>query len=98
MRAGSGRRLRPGGRVKSPSCRDGLQRRAGGLLLAGHLDTVPPKGNETPRRDGDTLWVRPDALTPFTTTFFGARDPNNWVSLVPQGLLASAADPARRGD
>ena len=25
------------------------------LVLAGHLDTVPPKDNETPRRDGDTL-------------------------------------------
>ena len=31
------------------------------------------------------LWVRPDVITPFTTTFFGARDPNNWVSMVPQG-------------
>jgi succinyl-diaminopimelate desuccinylase len=26
------------------------------VILAGHLDTVPPKGNETPRRDGDVLW------------------------------------------
>lgn len=26
------------------------------LLVAGHLDTVPPAGNETPRLDGDTLW------------------------------------------
>jgi succinyl-diaminopimelate desuccinylase len=26
------------------------------LVLAGHLDTVPPAGNETPRFDGDTLW------------------------------------------
>ncbi|WP_154792570.1 LamG-like jellyroll fold domain-containing protein [Occultella kanbiaonis] len=32
-----------------------------------------------------SLWLRPDALTPYTTTFFGARDPNNWVSLLPQG-------------
>jgi arabinan endo-1,5-alpha-L-arabinosidase len=31
------------------------------------------------------LWVKPDQLTRFTTTFFGARDPNNWVSLVPMG-------------
>jgi arabinan endo-1,5-alpha-L-arabinosidase len=31
------------------------------------------------------LWARPDQLTMFTTTFFGARDPNNWVSLVPRG-------------
>jgi succinyl-diaminopimelate desuccinylase len=26
------------------------------LVLAGHLDTVPPAGNETPRLHGDTLW------------------------------------------
>jgi len=31
------------------------------------------------------LWVKPAQLTEFTTTFFGARDPNNWVSLVPKG-------------
>jgi succinyl-diaminopimelate desuccinylase len=26
------------------------------LVLAGHLDTVPPVGNDRPRVDGDTLW------------------------------------------
>jgi succinyl-diaminopimelate desuccinylase len=26
------------------------------LVLAGHLDTVPPGGNETPKLEGDTLW------------------------------------------
>lgn len=26
------------------------------LILAGHLDTVPPNGNERARLDGDTLW------------------------------------------
>jgi succinyl-diaminopimelate desuccinylase len=26
------------------------------LVLAGHLDTVPPVGNEVPRLDADTLW------------------------------------------
>ncbi|WP_221585279.1 family 43 glycosylhydrolase [Microbacterium sp. G2-8] len=30
------------------------------------------------------LWLRPDALTPFSTTFFGARNDTNWVSLVPE--------------
>lgn len=32
-----------------------------------------------------SLWLRPDELTPFTTAFFGARDPNSWVSMVPRG-------------
>ena len=26
------------------------------LIVAGHLDTVPPAGNDAPRLDGDTLW------------------------------------------
>jgi succinyl-diaminopimelate desuccinylase len=26
------------------------------LLMAGHLDTVPPAGNERPRTEGDVLW------------------------------------------
>jgi succinyl-diaminopimelate desuccinylase len=26
------------------------------VVLAGHIDTVPPNGNERARRDGDTLW------------------------------------------
>ncbi|MGM7724752.1 LamG-like jellyroll fold domain-containing protein [Metabacillus sp. Hm71] len=32
-----------------------------------------------------SLWLKPEQLTTFTTTFFGARDSNNWVSLVPNG-------------
>ena len=31
------------------------------------------------------LWLRPDALTPLSTAFFGARDANAWVSVVPRG-------------
>jgi arabinan endo-1,5-alpha-L-arabinosidase len=32
-----------------------------------------------------SLWVKPEQLTMYTTTFFGARDANNWISLVPNG-------------
>ncbi|MGM0878062.1 MAG: LamG-like jellyroll fold domain-containing protein [Bacillota bacterium] len=32
-----------------------------------------------------SLWLNPEQLTDFTTTFFGARDSNNWISLVPRG-------------
>ena len=34
-----------------------------------------------------SLWIHPTELTPFTTTFFGARDSNNWVSIVPDGPI-----------
>ncbi|MDX8045300.1 LamG-like jellyroll fold domain-containing protein [Gracilibacillus sp. S3-1-1] len=32
-----------------------------------------------------SLWVNPEEITEFTTTFFGARTDNNWISLVPNG-------------
>src|SRR5699024_4355024 len=32
-----------------------------------------------------SVWVKPEALTEHTTTFFGARDASHWVSLVPMG-------------
>ncbi|WP_041613531.1 LamG-like jellyroll fold domain-containing protein [Paenibacillus sp. JDR-2] len=35
-----------------------------------------------------SLWVKPDQLTTYTTTFFGAKDGFNWVSLVPKGPAA----------
>ncbi|AEG43903.1 LamG-like jellyroll fold domain-containing protein [Isoptericola variabilis] len=39
-------------------------------LIAGHHYSV-------------SLWLKPERLTPFTTSFFGARNNTNWVSLVP---------------
>ncbi|RKL67427.1 arabinanase [Salipaludibacillus neizhouensis] len=32
-----------------------------------------------------SLWLKPEKLTPFTTAFFGATDPDNWISLLPSG-------------
>jgi arabinan endo-1,5-alpha-L-arabinosidase len=32
-----------------------------------------------------SLWLKPEELTAFTTAFFGAKDSNNWVSVVPSG-------------
>lgn len=31
------------------------------------------------------LWLNPDELTEYSTAFFGARDSNHWISLVPKG-------------
>jgi len=43
-------RLRDNGVARAAGCR--AQR----LVLAGHLDTVPPNNNAVPTSDGDTLW------------------------------------------
>ena len=32
-----------------------------------------------------SLWLKPDQLSEFTPTFFGARDGNAWISLLPKG-------------
>lgn len=32
-----------------------------------------------------SLWVNPEEITDFTTTFFGAASPQGWISLVPRG-------------
>ncbi|MDO7907684.1 LamG-like jellyroll fold domain-containing protein [Paenibacillus sp. JX-17] len=32
-----------------------------------------------------SLWVKPEQLSLYTTTFFGAKDSTNWVSVVPMG-------------
>ncbi|GAA2971178.1 arabinan endo-1,5-alpha-L-arabinosidase [Microbacterium terrae] len=32
-----------------------------------------------------SMWLRPEALTAYTTAFFAAKSPDSWVSLVPRG-------------
>ncbi|MDO3411532.1 LamG-like jellyroll fold domain-containing protein [Saccharibacillus sp. CPCC 101409] len=34
-----------------------------------------------------SLWVKPEALTTYTPTFFGAKDDTHWVSLLPKGSV-----------
>src|SRR5690606_15234988 len=41
-------------------------------LIANHSYTV-------------SFWLKPEQVTPFTTTFFGARTTDDWISLVPYG-------------
>lgn len=36
-----------------------------------------------------SLWLKPETLATFTTTLFGARDANNWISLQPQGPVGN---------
>ncbi|MBD0382155.1 LamG-like jellyroll fold domain-containing protein [Paenibacillus sedimenti] len=44
-----------------------------------------PNGLISSNKYSVSLWLKPEQLTMYTTTFFGAADPNNWVSLVPNG-------------
>jgi len=44
-----------------------------------------PAGLITSNSYSVAMWLKPQALTLYTTAFFGARDSNNWVSLVPYG-------------
>lgn len=36
-----------------------------------------------------SLWLKPETLKAFTTAFFGARDGDNWISLLPQGPVGN---------
>lgn len=44
-----------------------------------------PNGLISSNKYSVSLWLKPEQLTPYTTTFFGAKDNNNWLSLVPNG-------------
>lgn len=44
-----------------------------------------PNGLISNNKYSVSLWLKPQQLTMYTTTFFGATDTNNWVSLVPNG-------------
>ena len=44
-----------------------------------------PNGLISSNQYSVSLWLKPEQLTMYTTTFFGATDPNSWVSLVPNG-------------
>lgn len=44
-----------------------------------------PNGLITTNSYTVALWLKPAQLTPFTTTFFGARTADSWISLLPMG-------------
>ncbi|WP_423189108.1 LamG-like jellyroll fold domain-containing protein [Alkalibacterium sp. f15] len=55
------------------------------LHLDGQSGIRLPDGLITNHTYSVSLWLNPNELTPFTTTFFGLRTVNDWVSLVPNG-------------
>lgn len=62
---------------------DGVHGQA--VRLDGSSGVRLPDGLITGTQYSVSLWLRPEALTQYTTAFFGARDVNSWVSLVPRG-------------
>ncbi|MCJ8007516.1 lipocalin-like domain-containing protein [Lederbergia wuyishanensis] len=44
-----------------------------------------PNGLISSNQYSVSLWLNPEQLTDFTTTFFGARTTDSWVSIVPKG-------------
>ncbi len=55
------------------------------LILDGQSGVRLPNGLISSNEYSVSLWVKPEQLTMYTTAFFGARDSNSWVSLVPNG-------------
>ncbi|MBM7572983.1 LamG-like jellyroll fold domain-containing protein [Aquibacillus albus] len=45
-----------------------------------------------------SLWVKPEEITDFTTTFFGNRTENNWISIVPKTGFAQTMVWSHNGD
>lgn len=44
-----------------------------------------PNGLISHSRYSLSIWLNPEELTDYSTAFFGARDQNNWLSIVPAG-------------
>ncbi|MBW3634967.1 MAG: glycoside hydrolase family 43, partial [Armatimonadetes bacterium] len=61
-------------------------------LFDGSSGIVLPQGLIAGEEYSVALWVKPAQLTDFTTVFFGARDRDNWVTLMPRGHGVSNHD------
>lgn len=55
------------------------------LSLNGSNGVLLPNGLISNYEYTVSFWIKPNVLTGFTTAFFGAKNPDEWVSLVPQG-------------
>ena len=55
------------------------------LHLDGTSGVQLPQGLVSGPTYSVSLWLRPDAVTPYTAAFFAARDERSWVSVVPRG-------------
>src|SRR5690606_13267300 len=51
----------------------------------GDSGVLLPKGLIKSNQYTVSLWLKPEQITQFTTTFFGARATNSWISFIPSG-------------
>jgi len=56
-----------------------------GVVFDGQSGVRLPNGLIQSPTYSVALWLHPDEITPFTTTFFGATSDSKWLSLVPSG-------------
>lgn len=54
-------------------------------VFDGKSGVLLPEGLISSYKYSVSIWVKPDQITEFTTTFFGARATDHWISLVPNG-------------
>jgi len=59
--------------------------KGGAAVFNGSSGVRLPNGLITKNTYTVSVWLNPDQLTEFTTTFFGARTTDAWVSLLPKG-------------
>lgn len=64
-------------------------------VFDGHSGVLLPEGLIKSNNYSVALWVNPEQLTYFTTTFFGAKNSDSWISLLPRGLAPAPGDPER---
>ncbi len=61
-----------------------------GLYLDGTSGVRLPDNLITSNKYSVSMWLKPEQLTDFTTTFFGYKNADSWVSFTPQGVASQA--------
>ena len=75
----------PGGKAKYKEGKVGQ-----GLYLDGTSGVRLPDNLIGANKYSVSMWLKPEALTDFTTTFFGYRNADNWISFTPKGVASQA--------
>ena len=60
------------------------------LYLNGSNGVRLPDNLITGNKYSVSMWLKPEALTDFTTAFFGSKDADHWISFTPKGVAQQA--------